>query len=53
MKLAALLVITWLLSFPASATDLPSRIEINYHVVTDIGEGEIHEVMEIHHTGDH
>ena len=53
MKLAALLVITWLLSFPASATDLPSRIEINYHVITDIGEGEIHEVMEIHHTGDH
>ncbi len=53
MKLAALLVITWLLSFSASATDLPSRIEINYHVITDIGEGEIHEVMEIHHTGDH
>ena len=49
MKCAALLVLLGLLSFPVIATDMPSRIEIKYAVTTDIGEGEIDEVMEIKH----
>ena len=53
MKFAILLFIPWLFSFPVFATDIPSRIEISYHVITDIGEGEINEVMEIHHVGEH
>lgn len=53
MKHAALFLILWLLGSPVYATEIPSRIEINYHVITDIGEGEISEVMEIRHTGDH
>lgn len=37
------------ISTGAMATDLPSRIEIKYAVTTDIGEGEIDEIMEIKH----
>lgn len=49
MKLTPLLFLLGLLSFSVMATDLPSRIEIKYAVTTDIGEGEIDEVMEIKH----
>ncbi len=46
---AALPLLLWLCSTFAIAADLPSRIEIKYAVTTDIGEGEIDEVMEIKH----
>ena len=49
MKFAPLFLLLWLCSTWAMATDLPSRIEIKYAVTTDIGEGEIDEVMEIKH----
>lgn len=49
MKFAPLILLLWLCSTWAMATDLPSRIEIKYAVTTDIGEGEINEVMEIKH----
>ena len=49
MKFAPLVILLWLCSTLAMATDLPSRIEIKYAVTTDIGEGEIDEVMEIKH----
>lgn len=52
MKFLFLLFLIESLAFPVFATDVPSRIEISYHVVTDIGEGEITEVMKIHHTHD-
>lgn len=42
----------YLISFQVWATDIPSRIEINYAVTTDIGEGEINEVLEVHHEAD-
>lgn len=44
------LFLLWILGFPACATDMPSRIEISYSVKTDIGEGEITEVIEVKHT---
>ena len=44
-----LLLLGLFISTGAMATDLPSRIEIKYAVTTDIGEGEIDEVMEIKH----
>lgn len=52
MKWLFSLVILWLLSFPAWPADIPSRIEISYAVSTDIGEGEIREVMDIDHRED-
>ncbi|SEQ21242.1 DUF3108 domain-containing protein [Nitrosomonas ureae] len=54
MKLSSAALLVWVLSFsvPVYATDIPSRIEINYAVTTDIGEGEINEVMEIKHMDD-
>ncbi|MBS0423965.1 MAG: DUF3108 domain-containing protein [Proteobacteria bacterium] len=42
--LLGLFISTW-----AMATDLPSRIKIKYAVKTDIGEGEIDEVIVIKH----
>ena len=53
MKLLASIFLLWILSFSASATDIPSRIEISYAVTTDIGQGEINEVMEIAHANGH
>ncbi len=50
MKFLLPALLLWILSFPGFATDIPSRIEISYAVSTDIGEGEINEVMEIKHT---
>lgn len=52
MKFALLFLLLWLCSTLTMATDLPSRIEIKYAVTTDIGEGEIDEVMEIKHIDD-
>lgn len=52
MKYLAAIFFAWMLGCPAFATDIPSRIEISYHVTTDIGEGEINEVMEIRHAKD-
>lgn len=49
MKWPASIFLLWMLSFSVSATDIPSRIEISYAVTTDIGQGEINEVMEITH----
>ena len=49
MKLLPSIFLLWIFSFSASATDIPSRIDINYSVTTDIGHGEINEVMEIKH----
>jgi len=37
------------LSFSVSAANIPIHIELNYQVSTDIGDGEIQEVMEIKH----
>lgn len=52
MKFTSAVLLLWIsiLSVSVYATDIPSRIEINYAVTTDIGEGEINEVMEIRHT---
>ncbi|WP_293008646.1 DUF3108 domain-containing protein [Nitrosomonas sp.] len=52
MKFILVVLLLGILSSSVSvyATDIPSRIEINYAVTTDIGEGEINEVMEIKHT---
>ncbi len=54
MKFSSAALLIWILSFSVAvyATDIPSRIEINYAVTTDIGEGEINEVMEIKHMND-
>jgi hypothetical protein len=49
MKLLSPIFLLWILSFSVLATDIPSRIEITYTVITDIGQGEINEVMEITH----
>lgn len=49
MKFLSSIVLLWILSFSVYATDIPSRIEISYVVTTDIGQGEITEVMEITH----
>lgn len=49
MKLLSSIFLLWILSFSVLATDIPSRIEITYAVTTDIGQGEINEVMEITH----
>lgn len=49
MKFLPSIVLLWLLSFSVFAADIPSRIEISYAVTTDIGQGEINEVMEIKH----
>ena len=49
MKFLSTIFLLWILSFPGFATDIPSRIEITYAVTTDIGQGEINEVMEIKH----
>src|SRR5690348_6057139 len=49
MKFLSLIILLWIFSFSVSATDIPSRIEISYAVATDIGQGEITEVMEITH----
>lgn len=54
MKLLSAIFLLWLSSSAAFATDIPSRIEITYAVTTDIGQGEINEVMEITHVhGEH
>lgn len=37
----------WISSFSVAAADIPVRIELSYEVSTDIGNGEIQEVMEI------
>ncbi|MBL8497399.1 DUF3108 domain-containing protein [Nitrosomonas sp. JL21] len=50
MKFLIAILLSWMLSWPGFAADIPSRIEISYHVSTDIGEGEINEVMEMKHT---
>lgn len=49
MKFLFAIAMLWLTSFPAWSTDIPSRIEISYAVSTDIGEGEIREVINIDH----
>ncbi len=49
MKFLPPIFLLWILSFSVLATDIPSRIEISYTVTTDIGQGEINEVMEIKH----
>ncbi|MBA3757225.1 MAG: DUF3108 domain-containing protein [Nitrosomonas sp.] len=53
MKLLTSIFLLWLLSLSAFAADIPSRIEISYAVTTDIGQGEINEVMEITHANGH
>ncbi|GKS69878.1 protein of unknown function [Nitrosomonas sp. PY1] len=50
MRFFAFFVIFSALSFSVWATDTPVRIEISYQVSTDIGDGEIQEVMDIKHT---
>lgn len=50
MKFLATIFLLWMVSYPGFATDIPTRIEISYAVITDIGQGEINEVMEIKHT---
>jgi hypothetical protein len=52
MRLLLVILLLWLPGFSVWATDIPSRIEINYVVSTDIGEGEITEVLEINHSED-
>lgn len=49
MKFFSSIFLLCLFSFSVSAADIPSRIEISYAVTTDIGQGEITEVMEITH----
>lgn len=49
MKFLPSIFLLWILSFSVFAADIPSRIEISYAVTTDIGQGEINEVMEIKH----
>jgi hypothetical protein len=49
MKFLLSIFLLWILSFSVFAADIPSRIEISYAVTTDIGQGEINEVMEIKH----
>lgn len=49
MKFLPSIFLPWILSFSVFATDIPSRIEISYAVTTDIGQGELNEVMEIKH----
>ena len=53
MKLLSLIFLLWIFHSPGFATDIPSRIEITYAVTTDIGQGEINEVMEITHVDGH
>jgi hypothetical protein len=53
MKPFSSIFLLWLCSFSALATEIPSRIEISYAVSTDIGQGEIHETMEITHVDGH
>lgn len=50
MKFLPYAVLLWMFSFTVLATDIPSRIEISYAVTTDIGQGEINEVIEIKNT---
>ncbi len=52
MRLLLVILLLWLPGFSVWATDIPSRIEISYVVSTDIGEGEINEVLEIDHSED-
>lgn len=49
MKFLSSIFLLWILSFSAFATDIPSRIDISYSVTTDIGHGELNEVVEIKH----
>lgn len=49
MKFLPAISLLWILSFSVFATDIPSRVDISYSVTTDIGHGEINEVMEIKH----
>ncbi|WP_297326203.1 DUF3108 domain-containing protein [Nitrosomonas sp.] len=49
MKFFSSIFLLWIFSSSVFATDIPSRIEISYAVTTDIGQGEITEVMEITH----
>ncbi|PXW90744.1 uncharacterized protein DUF3108 [Nitrosomonas sp. Nm84] len=49
MKFFSPIFLLCIFSFSVSAADIPSRIEISYAVTTDIGQGEITEVMEITH----
>ena len=51
MKFLAAIFFSWLMCVSAFATDIPSRIEISYDVKTDIGDGEIKEVMDIKRYG--
>ena len=53
MKFVILFFLLWLINSPAFSADTPSRIKIKYAVTTDIGEGEINEVMEIKHIDGH
>ena len=52
MKLLPLILLLWIFNFSVMATEMPSRIDISYAVTTDLGEGEINEVMEIKHGSD-
>jgi len=47
MRFLAFFFSLWALSFSVAAANTPVRIELNYQVSTDIGNGEIQEVMEI------
>ncbi len=49
MNFLSSIFLLWIFSFSVFATYIPSRIEITYAVTTDIGQGEIDEVMEIKH----
>lgn len=52
MRTLIIILILCGLSFTATATDLPTRIEISYEVEAVIGQGELNETMIIKHDGD-
>jgi hypothetical protein len=49
MKFLPFTFLLWILSFSVFATDIPSRVDISYSITTDIGHGELNEVMKIKH----
>ncbi len=50
MRFFAFFLVFSALSFSAWAANVPVRIEMSYQVSTDIGDGEIQEVMDVKHT---
>lgn len=50
MRFFAFFLVFSALSFSAWAANIPVRIEMSYQVSTDIGDGEIQEVMDVKHT---